>query len=370
MTLVASAATALVVREARPDELDAVGRLTRESFAAGPYGHLPISPERERAERDATWRARAGIVLVATEEREATGSVGGPGVAADAPRLLGSLTLVRAGAEGALVARADELEVRFLVVAPDARGRGVANALLDAALDVARAAGLSAVVLDTGAGNGPANRLYQRFGFERERDRDRVAPRVGRELVYRYDLEPAAGAVRVRLVRDEELDAVGELTERAYASDYELSEGYRATLRDVRGRARADEVWVAVDARTGELLGTVWTPRPGSTLSPVAREDEMDFRLLGVAPGARGRGIGELLVRHAIGRAQDRGAARVVLNTGPEMVGAHRLYERLGFEHLTEREGPTEVGPGVFVDLLAYGLAVDETGPVEEDARR
>lgn len=52
---------------------------------------------------------------------------------------------------------------------------------------------------------------------------------------------------------------------------------------------------------------------------------------LGVLPTARGRGVGEALVRGAVERARAEGAAKVtlrVLGTNPT---ARRLYERCGF---------------------------------------
>lgn len=53
-----------------------------------------------------------------------------------------------------------------LWVDPSARGRGVGDALLEAALDHARAAGYARAVLDVGDNNTPAQALYARHGFE------------------------------------------------------------------------------------------------------------------------------------------------------------------------------------------------------------
>ena len=114
-------------------------------------------------------------------------------------------------------------------------------------------------------------------------------------------------------------------------------------------------VWLAADAATGELFGTASTPRAGATMSPVARPGELDFRFLGVAPGARRRGIGETLVRHVLLLAQVRGVERVVLNTGPDMLEAQRLYDRLGFSRLPEREVRFVRPDGSGFRMLAYG---------------
>jgi ribosomal protein S18 acetylase RimI-like enzyme len=166
---------------------------------------------------------------------------------------------------------------------------------------------------------------------------------------------PRRGDVEVRLIRPDETEAVSMLAEAAYAGDFELSDGYRAEIAAVAERARDHEVWVATDATSGDLLGTVSTPREGRTISPLARAGELDFRFLGVASEARRRGIATLLVEHVLLIARRRGLSRVVLNTGPDMVGAQRVYERLGFERLHEREYTFERADGSSFLMMAYG---------------
>lgn len=74
--------------------------------------------------------------------------------------------------------------------------------------------------------------------------------------------------------------------------------------------------------------------------------------MLGVAPEARGRGVGRALVRAVIARADDTGADRVVLCSLEMARTAHRLYERLGFVRLPERDWYPE--PDLL--LMAFGL--------------
>lgn len=47
---------------------------------------------------------------------------------------------------------------------------------------------------------------------------------------------------------------------------------------------------------------------------------------------ARGKGIGEKLIRTSIERAKDEGAKTIDLTSRPTRVEAHRLYKRCGFE--------------------------------------
>lgn len=166
--------------------------------------------------------------------------------------------------------------------------------------------------------------------------------------------DPRSGGLTIRLVEPHEHAEAGRITAEAYRHSYEgLTEGYLASLADVEGRVAQGEVWVALDG--DEIVGTVWVPRPGERLSPLAREGELDFRQLAVAPSARGQGVGEALTRHVLALARGRGARRVVMNSGPEMLGAHALYLKLGFRRLTEREHPVKVEPGRFLDLRAFG---------------
>lgn len=333
---------AFTVRQAREDEYGATGELTALGFSTGPYAHLPRRPERVALERDAAARAGDGGLLVAVDD--ATGT------------LLGTATVTRAENPISRQARDGEAELRLVAVDPAARGRGVAQALVQASIDLARSWGAPALVLDTGPLNHTAQRNYLRAGFERVVARELgTETGIGTPQVYRYAFHDVA-PVRIRLVRPNELDAVARLTVEAYTNDYDLSDGYRASLADVHDRARADEVWVAEDTATGAILGTVWTPREGARLSPVARDDELDFRLLAVAPDARGRGIGAALTSHVIGLGRIRGVKRVVMNSGSSMIAAHRLYEKLGFARLPEREERIEVEPGRFVDIVAFGL--------------
>ncbi len=59
----------------------------------------------------------------------------------------------------------DHASVYQVWVAPEARGRGVGAALLDAAIGWARARKASEVRLDVTSGDGAAARLYRRLGF-------------------------------------------------------------------------------------------------------------------------------------------------------------------------------------------------------------
>jgi GNAT superfamily N-acetyltransferase len=68
---------------------------------------------------------------------------------------------------GGGVKRLDEraCEIKRMYVVPDARGRGVGRALLEALEDLARDLGYAVARLDTGAKQPGARRMYERAGF-------------------------------------------------------------------------------------------------------------------------------------------------------------------------------------------------------------
>lgn len=128
---------------------------------------------------------------------------------------------------------------------------------------------------------------------------------------------------------------------------------YAAQLADASRRDRDAELLVAVDTE-GRLLGTITVCSPGSPLGEVSRPGELEFRMLAVAPGARRQGIGEMLVRAVLARATEISAHRVVMCSDERMSVAHRLYARLGFVRMPERDWYPMPG----VRLLVFGATL------------
>jgi ribosomal-protein-alanine N-acetyltransferase len=91
---------------------------------------------------------------------------------------------------------ADEMEVLTLAVAPRARRRGVAKALMVAALGAARQTGVAAVFLEVAVDNDAAAALYAGMGFRRAGLRrgyyDRGDAGTADALVMRLDLNDEA----------------------------------------------------------------------------------------------------------------------------------------------------------------------------------
>jgi ribosomal protein S18 acetylase RimI-like enzyme len=156
--------------------------------------------------------------------------------------------------------------------------------------------------------------------------------------------------VEIRLAVPAEYDAVGELTVEAYSHDGFVRGQYAMTLRAAADRAAKAELWVAADS--SGLLGTVTYCPVGSVYREIGRDDEGEFRMLGVAGRARGLGVGTALTERCIERSREQGLHRVVLCSASYMTTAHRIYERLGFTRLPERDWAPIPG----VDLYAFAL--------------
>ena len=154
----------------------------------------------------------------------------------------------------------------------------------------------------------------------------------------------------IRRARPDEYDAVGELTVDAYSHDGFVRGEYAMTLRAAADRATAAELWVAADAEG--LLGTVTYCPAGSAYREIGLDHEGEFRMLGVAGRARGLGIGTALTEHCIERTRSLGLPRIVLSSAVYMKAAHRIYERLGFQRLPERDWSPVPG----IDLYAFEL--------------
>ncbi len=162
----------------------------------------------------------------------------------------------------------------------------------------------------------------------------------------------AARGFVVRAAREDELDAAGALVADAYLTEPGMGphDSYLAELRDARGRAADTDVLVAVGG-DGTLLGCVsYVPDHTSAFAEVEREGEAGFRMLGVAPAARGRGVGTALVEACVERARAAGKSAVAITSGDSWVTSHRVYARLGFVRAPERD--FDPVPGV--SLIAW----------------
>ncbi|KHL17108.1 UNVERIFIED_CONTAM: hypothetical protein LK11_13430 [Mumia flava] len=164
----------------------------------------------------------------------------------------------------------------------------------------------------------------------------------------------------VRPAETSELDRAGQVVVDAYdtagyltLADGTTDEYYAGLLRDAPARARTSEVLVAVIG--SEVVGSVTWCGAGSPMRELAtRPDQGEFRMLGVDPSAGGRGVASAMVRWCLERAEADGLAEVVISSLPEMLPAHAVYRRFGFD----RRPDLDWSPIDGVDLVGFSRAI------------
>jgi len=144
----------LEIRLARADELDSVGALTVEAYRAD--GLLV---------EDDFYVAHLADAAARSAEAELW-------VAADDGEVLGTVTFCPPGTPWAELAGDGEGEFRMLAVAPSARRRGVAHALVDHCIRRSRDLEYDALVLSSLGQMSGAHHLYEALGFVRAPSRD------------------------------------------------------------------------------------------------------------------------------------------------------------------------------------------------------
>ena len=141
------------------------------------------------------------------------------------------------------------------------------------------------------------------------------------------------------LTPDDDIVGIGRLLVDGYLSlpDSPVDPEYYEELADVGARIERARLFGAFD--DGEAIGCVtYVADEVSAYAEHMLDGEASFRMLAVAPSARGRGIGDALVRRCIDEATQAGRTALFIYSGSWMHGAHRLYGRLGFERRAERD--------------------------------
>lgn len=150
---------ALIIRQARADEYEAVAGLTVKAYRTidpelGPY---------EQRIRDVAGRAAVATVLVAVDDSA----------------LVGTATYVP-GPRSPLAESDDpgDAGMRMLAVAPAVERRGIGTALVRRCLELARDDGFRRLVLLTRPTMRAAHAVYRRLRFERAPELDETGPEV------------------------------------------------------------------------------------------------------------------------------------------------------------------------------------------------
>ena len=163
----------LKIREALSNEIDWV----REQRVNAYEEHSKKVPEEH-------WNALRRAILSDTDEQEGVELL----VAELEGEVVGSVVLYPAkiDAYDGLVDLLDYPEIRMLAVAPQLRSKGVAEALVNECIHIAKEKGFQHIGLHTADFMTSAMRLYERLGFER---------------LPQFDFEPANDGIIVKAFR-------------------------------------------------------------------------------------------------------------------------------------------------------------------------
>ncbi|CAH0166055.1 Amino-acid acetyltransferase [Arthrobacter sp. Bi26] len=159
-----------------------------------------------------------------------------------------------------------------------------------------------------------------------------------------------------RRARRADYSAIRRITRDAYlrAGHFTAGHPYMSVLENVEHRAEHAEAWVA--EASGAVVAAVTLTFAGQPYSEIARDNELEFRMLAVDPAVQGNGVGRAVVRRVIDHAQSLPAIRAIsITSATFMERAHGLYESLGFQRVPDRDWYV---PGEDVLLWVFRLEV------------
>jgi len=154
---------------------------------------------------------------------------------------------------------------------------------------------------------------------------------------------PDRQPLTIREARQNELQAIYELTRRAYAE-------YATTMDSTswEGLSGAIDAGLSSDQEMQRIVALEGDTIVGSALLLAPTEDAYkgfgvritapEVRLVAVEPSARGRGIARALMNECLRRARASGATEIGLHTSRSMKAAIRMYEAMGFQRAPEND--------------------------------
>lgn len=142
--------------------------------------------------------------------------------------------------------------------------------------------------------------------------------------------------VTIRLATTQDYPAIGDITWNAYVTAGHIAPdgAYAQSLADISSRTEG----LTVAELDGRVVGSVNIAAPGSPMAEVAYDNELEFRMLAVAPDVQSRGIGSALVQHVLDTARTQHLAGVAITTMASMTTAQAMYHAMGFQRAPARD--------------------------------
>ncbi len=143
--------------------------------------------------------------------------------------------------------------------------------------------------------------------------------------------EPPA-PVLLRKHRPGDLGTVVQMHGAIYAREYGFNEEFEALVADIVARfsrhydSKWERCWMA--EQNGRVVGSVFLVKESKKIAKL--------RLLLVDPQVRGLGLGAKLVGECVRFARQAGYRRITLWTQSVLTGARRVYEKAGFQLVSE----------------------------------
>lgn len=114
-----------------------------------------------------------------------------------------------------------------------------------------------------------------------------------------------------------------------FSQHYQDWQGFSANIKNMSSLAGIGEIIVAM--LDNALIGAVAYVGPGKPKAAYFHTEWPIMRMLVVAPGARGLGVGKALTEECLARARRDGAKVFALHTSEVMSVALPMYLRMGF---------------------------------------
>ncbi len=150
------------------------------------------------------------------------------------------------------------------------------------------------------------------------------------------------GKIKIRDARGDERGAIEVLVMEAYAE-------YVPQLPPDVWKLWSDSIHETIGADDGELIvaedgeGLVGAIKFFPDVSPLTLVDwpegAASMRILSVKPGARGNGVGRMLIGECVERAMRVGSSGLYILTTAHMNAARNLYSRMGFVPFHDYDG-------------------------------